>query len=276
MSSPFRSTLGSLAALAVGAILLFTAGLSADLLRHPNPREALALLSEPATLSGLLDNAGEIAAAVLAIAITVVAIVVELASNRYTHRTSELFLAERVNLAVMAFLVLTVLQCLWSGSAEVGPVTASISLGMLSLALLALLPYFAYVFAFLDPLHIVQHIRRQTLAGIRKADTRLEASRRAALRGAEQITSVALAALDRSDQEVGVACVDALGTLLRDYREHRNELPEAWFEADGLSRDPDFCSMTPAVPVGNTTHERGSRVTEPPSSCTSYSPVWRS
>ena len=47
-----------------------------------------------------LSNAAEVVAAVLAIAITVVAIVVELAANRYSHQITTLFLREPVNLLV--------------------------------------------------------------------------------------------------------------------------------------------------------------------------------
>ena len=51
----------------------------------------------------MLANAAEVVAAVLAIAITVVAIVVELAANRYSHRITQLFVRNPVNLSVIAF-----------------------------------------------------------------------------------------------------------------------------------------------------------------------------
>jgi hypothetical protein len=47
------------------------------------------------------------ATGVLAILITVVAIVLELSATRYTHRVTALFVRDPVNLAVMAFYVLT-------------------------------------------------------------------------------------------------------------------------------------------------------------------------
>jgi uncharacterized membrane protein len=58
-----------------------------------------------------LSNAAGVVAAVLAIAITVVAIVVELAANRYSHQITRLFLREPVNLLVLGLLVLTTVQC---------------------------------------------------------------------------------------------------------------------------------------------------------------------
>ena len=43
----------------------------------------------------ILSNSAEVLAGVLAVAITVVAIVVELAATRYTHRITRLFVTER-------------------------------------------------------------------------------------------------------------------------------------------------------------------------------------
>ena len=73
------------------------------LLWHPTPTAA----------ANTLSNAGEVVAAVLAIALTVVAIIVELASNRYTHRVTELFVAEPTNFIVMGLFVVTAVQSLW-------------------------------------------------------------------------------------------------------------------------------------------------------------------
>src|SRR5688572_27807553 len=53
-----------------------------------------------ASAQNTVGNASEIITSVLAIAITVVAIIVELASNRYTHRITELFVREPINFSV--------------------------------------------------------------------------------------------------------------------------------------------------------------------------------
>ena len=60
-----------------------------------------------------LASAAEVVAAVLAIAITVVAIVVELAANRYSHQITRLFLREPVNVIVLGIFVVTAVQCVW-------------------------------------------------------------------------------------------------------------------------------------------------------------------
>ena len=60
-----------------------------------------------------LTNSAEIVAGVLGIAVTVVAIIVELAATRYNHRITDLFIREPVNVLVLSFFVATTLMCVW-------------------------------------------------------------------------------------------------------------------------------------------------------------------
>jgi len=207
---------------------------------------------------GTLSNAAEVVAAVLAIAITVVAIVLELAANRYTHRITQLFLREPVNSAVMGFFVVTAVQCLWvsasldeevRGAASVPYAGVVISMAMVTISLLVLLPYFAFVFGFLSPLHIVSHLRVRSLRAVERAARRGTARQRAsALEGVEDLEDIALNAMEHKDRAISMASVDALADLILDYREIRADLPDTWFELDGpLSHDPDFVSMAPAM-----------------------------
>ena len=62
-----------------------------------------------------LTSVAEVIAAVLGIAITVVAIVVELAANRYSHQITRLFLTAPNNLLVLSLYALTTIQCIWVG-----------------------------------------------------------------------------------------------------------------------------------------------------------------
>ena len=63
--------------------------------------------------AGLLGVASQLVAGVLAIVITVAAIVVELAANRYTSRITQLFVREPANFLLMGLYVVTTLLCLW-------------------------------------------------------------------------------------------------------------------------------------------------------------------
>ncbi|MDD9932671.1 MAG: DUF2254 domain-containing protein [Myxococcales bacterium] len=219
-----------------------------DLIIHPNPQAAASTLA----------NAGEIVAAVLAIALTVVAIIVELASNRYTHRVTELFVSEPVNFAVMGLFVVTALQGVWvtmtfdytPGAGGFVPYAGiGVSMGLLTLCLLVLIPYFNFVFAYLNPIRIVERISSHTLGGIAgqgRGDA--AASQREAVRGVEQLADVALNAMQNRDKGVSMAAVDALADLMRDYQQGVGGLPDAWFRVEGeLAHNPDFVSMDPAI-----------------------------
>lgn len=223
-----------------------------QLITHPNPQSA----------ANTLSNAGEVVAAVLAIAITVVAIVVELASNRYTHRITELFVAEPINFYVMGFFVITGLQCLWVTltfdyqvnahgvvveGAFIPYVGIGVSMFMLTVCLLILLPYFAFVFHFLNPVTIVARIRTHTLDVIRKGGN-IARTQEEAIRGVEQLADVALNAMENKDTGISMASVDALYELTAEYLTMRKSLTDDWFRVDGtLAHNPDFVSMAPEV-----------------------------
>src|SRR6186713_3170765 len=113
-ASPFRIWLLPFLLLLGAAGAVFVATYAIDAMNEHDPGAVWSLLLRPNANSAFaaLNNAAEVVAAVLGIAITVVAIVVELASNRYTHRITELFVSEPINFAVMGFFVVTAVQCL--------------------------------------------------------------------------------------------------------------------------------------------------------------------
>ena len=76
------------------------------------PLEWLASL-DAEQASSLLGVAAQLVAGVLAIVITVAAIVIELAANRYTSRITQLFVREPVNFALWGGYIVTTLLCLW-------------------------------------------------------------------------------------------------------------------------------------------------------------------
>jgi hypothetical protein len=196
-----------------------------------------------------LANAGEVVAAVLAIAITVVAIVVELASNRYSHRITQHFVRDPVNLAVIGSFVLATFACFWLSAwpARDAPEPAAVAatLGLVGLTLLGLLPYFGYVFAFLQPTSIVARVRDGAVRLVRRAARRGRLDLRGDVVAAvEEIEEIAHGAVEHKDRSIALACVEALYGFLVEYRGLRAELPAGWFRIDGpLRSDPDFVAM---------------------------------
>ena len=204
---------------------------------------------------GAVSNTAEVVAAVLAIAITVVAIVVELNANRYSHHVTRVFLREPVNGAVMGFFVLTTLYCVWTSAtldAEAGPPAAAramLAMILVTVSLLALIPYFAFVFAFLQPLHVVDRIRAHTFRALRRAVPGAHRpARDSVIAGVVQLEDVALNSLQHNDRTIAMASVDALLRLLLDYQELREDFSDEWFRVDDeLARDPDFVAMYTSV-----------------------------
>ena len=261
-SSELRVWLYPLSILLGTALFIFVVSVLLDMGTAAHPERVLARILEPnpGSAQTTLSSAGEVASAVLAIAITVVAIIVELASNRYTHRITELFVREPINFMVMGFFVITALQGVWvnliidytPGKPGFVPYIAiGVAMGMLTLCLLILLPYFAYVFEFLNPINIVERIREKTLAPIRDEkllSARVIEAQQEAVRGLEQLADVSLNAMEHKDKGVSMAGVDAMSALLIDYQKLRAALPEPWFGIDGkLAHNPDFVSMAPEV-----------------------------
>ena len=114
-------------------------------------------------------------------------------------------------------------------------------------SLLLLIPYFAYVFDFLDPEKVIARIGAQTLEGAaphRRAtagagggaeDTSmLEARQTLAVSGLEQLAGVAMNALAQKEKTIATDATAALRRVLCDYLPEKQALPAAWFE---LSRD---------------------------------------
>ncbi len=254
-TSPLRPVLLAFAALATAALLLFGVILSAegalDLIR--DPAGWMDRLREGAA-TDMLSNAAEVVASVLAIAITVVAIVVELAANRYTHRITQLFVREPVNIGVMTLFVVTAVQCLWVGGTFGGGlpdgrsfsyVGLAIVMGLVTVCLFVLLPYFGYVFNFLSPPNVIAHLRDGALRAIEKT-TAEDAQRRRAevMEAIDELEDVARGAMSHGDRGIGMTAVGALGGLILAYGERRDALPDAWFEIDDVvETDPDFVSL---------------------------------
>jgi hypothetical protein len=224
-----------------------------DAWRHP--LLWLATLGQTEALS-LLSGAAQVLAGVLAILVTVVAIVLELSATRYTHRVTALFVRDPVNLTVMAFFVLTTTLCIWLAVVLTGEVGSApliprsgflLAMIMMTGCLLVLLPYFAYVFRFVSPHSVISRIRAEALARIGRAHTGdAGAAKYAVINAMEDIEDVARGAMKNSDRGIAMAAVEALATLLTDVTKLREKLPDAWFRVDeAVARDPDFIAMAP-------------------------------
>jgi hypothetical protein len=210
--------------------------------------------------SPALLSFGEITVGVLGIAITVVAILVELAANRYTPRITELFVRDPVNVAVMGLFVVSSVVVTWSElSLHAPPYPRGLALGTVALVTvgqLALLPYFAYVFDFLGPTRVIERIQSQgsrQLVALGQGLRQVERARPKAIQSIEQLGDIALNSVEKKDKPLTLAALTALERMALDSLRLKARLPAAWFDTGPLvGHDQDFIALHPDLVRGLT------------------------
>lgn len=200
-----------------------------------------------------LGNAAEVVAAVLAIAITVVAIIVELAANRYSHLITRLFIREPVNSLVLGLFVITTIQCVWSAGTLAGTQAGSvvpnagfaITMMLVTLSLLALLPYIYYVFTFLSPINVIRRISWSAYTAMRRMSPKSAVSVQLKIQAAvDELQDVARGAVIQGDRSIAMAGISALTDLVHDYAHLKPRLPDEWFAVEHtVAVDADFIAL---------------------------------
>ena len=253
-----RAAVAGLLTLAAATLALLVASAllgGNDLGALARPLQWLAALQRDTT-SGTLANGSQVVAGVLGIAITVVAIVLQLAASRAGARITEMFIREPVNRVVMSLFVLTALQCLWIsvtlGDAHVGAAVPNagfaLTMALITLSMLVLLPYFVFVFSFLSPLNVIEQLQQRAYRAMNDGLTRdIESAQGEVARSVNDLLDVARSAVDQNDRSAVIACVDAFAELLIEYQPYLQRLADEWFEVTGtVARDPDFVALAPA------------------------------
>jgi hypothetical protein len=120
-----------------------------------------------------------------------------------------------------------------------------------TLGLVVMLPYFAYVFRFLEPSSIVARIREQAVDTVEAAVTTHDAARAVASQGEvlaamEELTDITSNSISGKDKIIASRAVDALKDFVVGYLTHKTSAPTAWFAIGPAIRDnPDFVAMDP-------------------------------
>ncbi len=245
---PVANAFSAFVVLAMAALSLYGVVWFLDFWQQPTHPGPLDFARDP-KISDVLGGVSEVTVAVLGIAITVVAIIVELAANRYTPRISEMFIRDPVNVSVMGFFVLTTVFVFWgtmSLHGEHHPTALVFAMMMvMSVSLLAILPYFAYVFDFLTPNQVIYRIQLSSMNALDRAPRGLVPELQIqALEGAEQLGELALNGIDNHDKGISISAVDALAGLAIHSIQIKPAQPEPWFETTGpVSTDHDFVAF---------------------------------
>jgi len=210
------------------------------------------LAFDPALITDALPALGMTIVAVLGIVLTVVAIIVQLSSERYTG-VAIMFLREPTHIAVISFYIVASLCAVWL-SVTLRPDFVPTSLLLLvmvltSLGLAVMLPYFAYTFWFLEPSNIINRLRLHTtgLAERGLASSSEEEIGRLQGRVLQQmgeITDIANNSIEGRDKIIAVSAIDALCDFGVHYISDRSDTTHPWYRfGEEVRFNPDFVAM---------------------------------
>lgn len=190
--------------------------------------------------------------AVFGIVITVVSIIVQLSAERYTG-VARMFLRDRINIRISAYYVVACVISVWLLASiqddYVPRATLVVMLCVTTGGLVVMMPYFGYVFWFLDPQNLISHIRRDAIghaaAGSSEHDVaKCFHAQAQTLFALEELTDIANNSISGKDKIIASATVDALKDFAIEYIKSKPQASEAWFSIGPEIRlNPDFVAM---------------------------------
>ncbi len=207
-------------------------------------------------LTNSIGGMSEVIAAVLGIEITAVAIVVQLAANKYSPKIMDLFLFNKINQIVFSIFIMTATNTVFVSvtvtETFIPYFSLFVVLVLILLTLLIFLPHFIYVFNFLRPINFLNYTKVGIVTTLQKlAKGKINYS----IAVKEKIDSeinfigdIALNSIYMGDRAVILLCLNTLREFTVKYLEIKNKLPERWFKRTGLEYlDPDFSSYSEFV-----------------------------
>lgn len=240
-----RIGLTLLGAVLGGALGLLALLLLLDLGLKPS---AWGELFEAKGLMHAQDSLAEVMAAILGLSLTVVAIVVQLASQRYPAKIVDLFMTDRRNALLFGFMASSCIYVVlspWLANSGKEPLiwvmSSAILLTVLNFALL--LPYFSYVFRFLEPTNIIDQFQQHADAALSRALSgkldapRLDLAQRHIVNAIDRIADNSMAAVNQHDRSLATHTVRTLEEMVCEYLALKRAMPPGWsnIEAPALS-----------------------------------------
>ena len=209
---------------------------------------------EPSLISDALSGLAGMTAAVLGIVITVVSLLVQLTSDRYTG-VARMFLRDRTNVAVISYYVITcvvgVFLSLSLHSEFVPRATVFTMMAATGFGIVIMLPYFAYVFRFLEPVNLIARIQAEAASDLTDAATTADPDGSAfgqgpAIVALEEMTDITSNSISGKDKIIASRSVDAIKDLVIGYLKIKGRADPAWFKiGEQIRTNPDFVAMDP-------------------------------
>ncbi len=208
---------------------------------------------EVGNLTNTLGGLGELVSSVLGIEITVLAIIVQLAANKYSSKVMELFIEDRVNFIVISIYVVTAINTVLVSNTisnqSVPYFSITFCLALIVTSLLIVIPHFNYVFNFLRPNNFLGYVKDKVLKNIKNLS---EGKKKYSYAVKEDISEsvnfigdIALNSVIQGDRATTLQCLAILREITVKYLGYKKDLPANWFKMSGLEYfDPDFSSYS--------------------------------
>jgi hypothetical protein len=117
--------------------------------------------------------------------------------------------------------------------------------------LVIMLPYFAYVFRFLEPTNLIARIRQEATRELEQGATAhdgaaIAAAQVRALDAMEELTDITSNSISGKDKIIASRAVDAIKDYVLEYLGVKGRIDPRWFQlGDELRENPDFVAMDP-------------------------------
>lgn len=194
-------------------------------------------------MDAAVGNFSQVSIGILGLVITVVAIVVQLAAQRYTPKLVDLFINDKVNIGYFLLMVTTSVYNLLLAYSSKEPLlpywSGVVLLALMVISLLLLVPYFRYVFLFLTPENIIAIIRGNAKRAMERvaAAPQEQPAKTADLRrlqtdvanAMEQISDISLSAVSQMDRNVALLSIRSLKDVMVDHLLIKRRMPTRWF-----------------------------------------------
>lgn len=215
--------------------------------------------------SGHRENLAEVFAGIFGLSLTVVAIVVQLAAQRYSPQIVLYFVRDPVNIAFFVFIVFSsTFMILIPGFAGDSRASTLLNAAGVILAVSAfgiLIPYFVYVFISVQPDMLVQKIARNTTKTMRRVAAKSWGAERIAeaqydcLEGLHRLTDIGISAIQHADRDLVMKAVRAIQDVLERYSSLKARCSTAWFEPPSQLRDQFASALLQTMHTGQTWFE---------------------
>ncbi|MCK9210247.1 MAG: DUF2254 domain-containing protein [Ignavibacteriaceae bacterium] len=208
------------------------------------------------TLTNTLGGLAELVTSILGIEITVVAIIVQLAANKYSSKIMDLFVTDKTNISVIGLFIITGVNTILVTNTLRSDFVTLYSVGfnllLIIFSLVIVLPHFNYVFNFLRPDNFLSYVKNRSIKVI---DTVISGKEKDLIKAKDELTQninfigdIALNSVYQGDRAVTLLCINTLRKIVEEYLDKKSRLPEAWFKLSGKEYfDPDFSSYSSYV-----------------------------